>query len=352
MLIVGVAIGYLIGTDVALGDNGKLWILVTVAGAFGGMLYTFRDGGINKPHPSYDDPNRYDLGWIADCAYGVAGAYVILLLLPTEIGDAGGEAKKLMGSAIDQMKLLGLALVGGYGGRSLVDRAFANLVKRIDGVQESAEKVAAEKATDAKALELAQLQLDEEEDARDAEDIKTAVACASRVARLEIFKQARAVRTANWKKNPPLMARTIPIFEGLIENSAGEVYHRNHGQLGYALKDKGGPDSPDNDWQGAYAQLERAITLKNQEGSSLRRADGSPAYLMYEFNRAICGIKLGKDKAGILADLQTASQRDSLRKAISKEQIFLDWASGNGVDLKTLDKYGNQPGKNSSSDES
>ena len=336
MLAIGVGVGTWVTSGLTWTAGSKVWTLITVAGAFGGMLYTFRDGGLVTPHAVDGQAHHYNLGWIADCAYGIAGAYVIFLLLPTEIGGPGEDADVLSGSPFDQMKLLGLALVGGYGGRSLVDRALANLVKKIDDVQQSADRVVAEKATDARALELVQLHLDDEEEARDSDEIKTVVASASRAVRLEIFKQARSVRTENWKNNPLLMARTIPIFEGLIENSAGEVYHRNHAQLGYALKDQGGPDSPANDWQGAYAQLDKAIAIRNQESKELRRLDGSPAFLMYEFNRALCGIKLGKDKSAVLGDLRTASQRESLLKAIRKEKIFKQWASENSVDLESL----------------
>lgn len=340
-LIAGYIIGSWASTSFAWSTQGKIWIWITLAGAFGGMLYTFREGGLVCPHSDSTQPHQYNLGWISDCAYGIAGSYVIFLLIPTEIGNSSGGDKSLLeGSAFGQIQLIALALVGGYGGRSLVDRAFANLAKRIEDVQESTERVVAEKETDALALEIVQLHLDEEEEAQPTEKMKTAVSAASRVVRFRIFKQARAVRTENWKTNPPLAARTIPIFEALIDNAAGEVFHRNHAQLGYALKDKGGPGSTSNDLPGAYVQLNKAIHLRDQEAHDLRRADGSPAFLMYEFNRAICAIKLGREKSEIINDLKAASSRDSLRESITTEDIFTTWARENGVNLATLGNNG------------
>ena len=264
---------------------------------------------------------------------------MVFLLVPMNIGGQS-NFDPLSGPMIDQIKFFALALVGGYGGRSLVDRAFANMEKKIDQVRQATEKAVAEKETDALALELVQRHLDAEEQEQPLAQLKSKISAASRGVRFEIFKQARAVRTATWDSDPPTMARTIPIFEALIDNDAGERFHRNHAQLGYALKDRGGPNSPDNDWKGAYKQLDIAIRLRDEEGSNLRRSDGSPAFLMYEFNRAICAIKLNMGTSDILDDLQVASARESLRKAILEEELFSKWAKKEGVKLEDVIQKG------------
>ncbi len=75
------------------------------------------------------------------------------------------------------------------------------------------------------------------------------------------------------------MERTIPVFRALIASDPEGRFHRNHGQLGFALKDKEPPD-----WREAEAELTNAIMIRgdpNVEG-----------YWLYELNRAICRIKL------------------------------------------------------------
>jgi len=189
--------------------------------------------------------------------------------------------------------------------------ALANLAKRIDHAEKTAEEAATEKEIDAEARELVQLQLDDEEEPQDEATLEAAVNNASRATRFEVFKEARSFRTKNWEK-PESMLRVIPIFRALIDNAAGQVFHRNH------------------------AQLSRAIALRDRKGTELVRSDGSPAFLMYEFNRAICAIELGLDDKAILADLTVARRRESLRKLIEKDTVFTGWAKAHGVDLETL----------------
>jgi len=55
----------------------------------------------------------------------------------------------------------------------------------------------------------------------------------------QIFDQAWVARSENWRQNKTKMARTIPIYRALIAVDQDRQYHRNHGELGFALKDKG-----------------------------------------------------------------------------------------------------------------
>ncbi len=341
VLVAGYGLGRWVEAGLSLSSQAIVWLSISLAGAFGGMLYTFREGRLVKPHQDPDQPDHYNLGWISDFLYGVAGAYVVFLLVPTDIGNAGvtdplGDSV----SVLDQIRFVALALVGGYGGRSLVDRALASLEKKIDQVQQATEKAAIEKETDARALEMVQRHLDDEEEAQPLDQLKSKISASTHGVRFEIFKQARATRTATWKSKPLLMARTIPVFKALIDNDAGERFHRNHAQLGYALKDRGGTDSSDNDWQGAHTQLDIAIRLRDEKAIDLRRSDGSPAFLMYEFNRAICAIKLGMDAVTIERDLRVACARESLRKAILNDSLFRDWADEVGMNLETITQSG------------
>jgi len=111
------------------------------------------------------------------------------------------------------------------------------------------------------------------------EQLKKAITRASESVRVQIFYQSEGIRRENWRSNPtkPLMERTIPIFESLIEADTEKQYHRNWGQLGFALKDQRTPE-----WQKAEAALTTAIKMRGDVA-----VEGFP---IYEFNRAICRI--------------------------------------------------------------
>ena len=52
-----------------------------MAGGFGGLLYTIRDSGFELIHKNDKENQVLRLGWLADCAYGIAGAFVVFLLM-------------------------------------------------------------------------------------------------------------------------------------------------------------------------------------------------------------------------------------------------------------------------------
>ena len=71
--------------------------------------------------------------------------------------------------------------------------------------------------------------------------------------------------------------------------------HRDHGQLGYALKDKNEPE-----WESAIKELSKAIELR---GTWTKQG-----FRSYEFNRAVCRIHIDPENRGeILADLRVAA---------------------------------------------
>ena len=106
------------------------------------------------------------------------------------------------------------------------------------------------------------------------------------------------------------MELTIPVFRALIASET-DGYHRNRGQLGYALKDKPQPNYP-----GAKEALSEAIELRDDVGDR--------GYLLYEFNRALArilehqGNPPTEARADIEADLKAAEASNSLRRLIKR----------------------------------
>ena len=134
---------------------------------------------------------------------------------------------------------------------------------------------------DAAALSLVQQYLSQERnELLSPEKVKEAIAKASPSVKVQIFYQAQKVRRENWAEmqNKPVMERTIPVFEALTDDGKEVRFHKNYGQLGFALKDKRSPD-----YEKAIQALSKAIEY---------RGDWRQGWIIYEFNRAVCRICL------------------------------------------------------------
>ena len=98
------------------------YTLIT-AGAVGGLAYAVRSG-------TFTFPGRVSAGWkvgfLGDILHGVIGAYVIYLLLPFEI-----EAETT-GPVTSTVKFVALALLGGYAGRMIIDRALEVTIRKLE----------------------------------------------------------------------------------------------------------------------------------------------------------------------------------------------------------------------------
>lgn len=164
------------------------------------------------------------------------------------------------------------------------------------------------------------------------EELKAAIRGASAAAKTTIFYNAWDVRSKNWRdpKDRPVMARTVPIFEALIDSDPDALYHKNHGQLGFALKDK-----PDPDYAGAHRSLSRAIAIRGDWRES--------GWIVYEWNRALCAIRLeAQERRGeasppevreaILDDLRVASHSDDLVRWTTEEPAMMEWLRRNDLE--------------------
>jgi hypothetical protein len=109
---------------------------------------------------------------------------------------------------------------------------------------------------------------------------------------------------------------SIPVFRALIASDTAKVYHHNHAELAYALKDKAVPE-----WAEAEEQLSTAIEMRDRRGEH--------GYGEYEFNRAICRINLGRDPTEIVADFKRAAEDETVRTWSVKR--WAKWFSDNGV---------------------
>ena len=116
------------------------------------------------------------------------------------------------------------------------------------------------------------------------------------------------------------MELAIPIFRALIASDADGVYHRNHGELGFALKDKRDPE-----WQEALGELTIAIDMRGTPASD-------KGWAAYEAVRALCRINLDSGynsgqptetdaSKEIVADLKVAEQDPFAKTLLGKPDI-------------------------------
>lgn len=210
--------------------------------------------------------------------------------------------------------------------RVYLGRAFAQadqLVRRIDRV-EAAQR---QQKRDVDALTLATRYLDS--DAASAaipqETLNESVAGASEIVRAQIFNLARQARL---KGSAPQKARAPGLFNALIASDQAGSWHRNHGQLGYALFDA-------RDYVGAQEALTTAIERRDRAGQK--------GFELYDYMRALSRIALDPNEGtkdvsdhataeGILDDLRRAYEVGRTRTKIKGDKRVQSWLRRNGLD--------------------
>jgi len=212
------------------------------------------------------------------------------------------------------------------------------VTKKAETTERKLDELKKQSELDAAALNLAYRQLNPSPDLPQVtqEDLDAAIAAASRPIKVQVFNQAWQVRGDNWREasNKPKMERTIPVFSALIRSDVENRYHMNHGQLGFALKDKTQPE-----WGEAERELTTAIEIRGPWHEH--------GWLFYEFNRAFCRIMndpaFVQDhpsdpdrKAQILEDLRVAVHADDIKRILGSDSVIKKWMSLNNITQKDL----------------
>jgi len=276
--------------------------------------------------------------------------------VPARVRDlAAYVAGGLGGSAGSEALVIGMlvyfTLVGFLFGYLWTRLVFLGALRQADRaalaigrLKQKVQKLETQEQRDTRALELARTQLDPGQPAVPQARLDAAVAKASGTMRANIFYEAWRVRSESWSdpKTKPRMERTIPIFRALIANDADDNYHTNHGQLGFALKDKA--DVTPDDLREAKSELSRAIAIRKPWTVARR-------WLWYEFNRAWCTIRLDRafgagkasdadTKAEVLSDLAGAWTAHDIQRYIQTDPTIKRWMRLNRVTTARLAREG------------
>lgn len=168
----------------------------------------------------------------------------------------------------------------------------------------------------------------------DQKAIDEAVLSASNSVKAQIYYRARDLRSKTWSdpSSKATMELTIPIFRALIASDPDRKHHENHGQLGYALKDKAQPD---------YVEAEREFTT----AIDIRKS--AAGWGFYELCRAMCIIQRDANFSHqqqsdrdtirrVAADLKKSFQDDDAWQIGSQDNVIADWCLLNKIDIKSL----------------
>ena len=259
-----------------------LWLLIGGSGMFGGFLYGLKDRSLVLPHRT----SRFEIepGFVADCLFGLAGGFLIFILLPGNFDfDAG---------IWELTKIVAVAVVGGYGGRALVSKV---LSQQFQELEQDIQSLRSQNKQGGTALALLSQHFDDDLDTPpvDEAELKEAILAAPASIKTVAFNMAHDFRNNTYEEHPERIDRAIPVLEALIEDDVTNRYHRNHAELAYVLKDKISPE-----WKRAEEALTKAIEIRDRRNHS--------GFRLYEFNRAICRIHLQAPLPLIKSDLDEA----------------------------------------------
>lgn len=147
------------------------------------------------------------------------------------------------------------------------------------------------------------------------EELDEALAGAGPAFRVLAFNQASGQRRAHWQDTGSAkMAATVPVFQALIAADTAGKYHRNHGELGYALTTL-------ELWHEALTALNTAIGRRSK--SEARR------YYMYEFHRALCRLKTEGRSAPIRDDVRVVLAVPRGRERMDRQPDLKEWLAAN-----------------------
>jgi hypothetical protein len=203
--------------------------------------------------------------------------------------------------------------------------------------QEAVRKLQQQRERDAHAMALALAQLNPAAGGPPMaqSELDEAILAASPEMCAQVFYLTHNQRTSEWNRDKEKMEATIPVFRALIAREREKKYHRNHAQLGYALKDQRQPN-----WQEAQRRLTEAIELRGRWQDQ--------GWLWYEFNRAVCSIALDEafqqglpspasKREDIIVDLRAAATE--LEEFLGSDTNIVRWLGLNSIeqtDLRTV----------------
>ena len=327
-------------------------ILVLIfSGILGGVLYTIvLDGYVELPRFKTESADAFEAGLFGDLLLGIAGAFVFDFLTISLISPSIG-----VDAATGDISLKVIAakgIIGGYGGRTLMETAHKKFLKRVESLENEKDSVIRENQE--LAQEVVELAEEKEQLIQGADLIgqlnehvrnglpetelrvlTNSINAAPAPVKSQIFDISKELRSLSSRTvaMQPRTQRTIPIFETLVDSDP--TNHEYHAQLAFALKDGIRPELSK-----ALNHIDRAINLR---GELQTRDDWK-----YELSRAVIQMQEKHEKTGsfvsppserdqILRDLLTVSKKRDLAEILADakrnniDTPIVDWLMENKV---------------------
>ena len=227
------------GSQIFGGLLDQRTLILMFSGIMGGVIYTILvDGHVEMPRFIANKGDQFEAGLFGDILLGIAGAIVLDFL--TKSMNFGVE---------ENIQIAALGIVGGYGGRAILQFALNRMFSDINVLEEDRQKYL--KAAYQQKMEamdglkiIDQLNKHIQTGLTNSElaELTAAIRQAAATVRKQVFDLAKDFRrTANLSDvTKPRIERTIPIFEALIDSEPDN--HQFYAEAAFAYKDSGSPD--------------------------------------------------------------------------------------------------------------
>lgn len=250
-------------------------LILMFSGVLGGVIYTILvDGHVEMPRFVANKGDQFEAGLFGDILLGIAGAIVLDFL-----------TQSTPFNATENIEVAALGIVGGYGGRAILQFALNRMFSDINVLEEDRQKylkVAYQQKMGAmdglKIIDQLNTHIQTGLTNSELAGLTAAIRQAPTTVRKQVFDLTKDFRrTANLSDvTKPRIARTIPIFEALIDSEPDN--HQYYAEAAFAHKDCGSPDLFK-----AIQYLDKAIETRGDR----HQADT----WKYELSRAITRIQ-------------------------------------------------------------
>ena len=274
--------------------EGQYAIVLIFSGILGGVIYTIMiDGHVEMPQFIEDRADRFSAGLFGDILLGIAGAIILDVMVKKLIGDD---------TLAPGVEVAAAGIVGGYGGRAILQFALQRVFKDINLLEADREaylkanlQQRLERVDSLTLIDLVNQQIKLGLTSSELNELSTEIEKADSGVQKRVFNLVQDFRlAAKAAGDSDRIQRTIPIFEALIRGNANQ--HAYYAELAFAYKDSSSPDL----FQ-AIQYLDKAIALR---GDQHRGGTWN-----YELSRAITRIQEAYEASGSYGFDRTVHER-------------------------------------------
>lgn len=322
-------------------EEGQHALVLIFSGILGGVIYTIMiDGHVEMPQFIKNRGDKFEAGLFGDILLGIAGAVVLDYI-----------AKSLNVEFDSSVELAAAGIVGGYGGRAILQFALQRVFKDINLLEADRQAYLQanlqrrlERMDSLELIDLVNQQIKVGLASSELSTLSTEIEQSDSGTRKRVFNIVKDMRiAAKASGERDRVERMIPLFVALTKSDPNQ--HAYYAELAFAYKDSSSPDL----FQ-AMQYLDKAVALRGDQ----RRAET----WNYELSRAITRIEVAYKRENsynfdpqtedlIIKDLLAVANIynfETLLRDIQDNNIpfpLLNWVRQNQADLLARDDTAN-----------